>query len=89
MMEFYKATEYKIQRWTFSFTLKRAPHSNSWKKTMKAKYDDGLEWLREIRRKMAKEFNYDPKKAGDFYRKMARRPGVRLYKRENHLTVVK
>ena len=56
---------------------------------MKMKYDDGLEWLREIRRKMAKEFNYDPKKAGEFYRKMARRPGVKLYRRENRVTVVK
>jgi len=56
---------------------------------MKTKYDDGLEWLREIRRKMAKEFNYDPKKAGEFYRKMAARPGVKLYKRENHLTAAK
>jgi len=56
---------------------------------MKTKHDDGLEWLREIRRKMAKEFNYDPKKAGEFYRKMARSPGVKLYKRENHPTLVK
>ena len=56
---------------------------------MKTKYDDGLEWLREIRRKMAKEFNYDPKKAGEFYRKMARRPGVKLYKREQHPKEVK
>ena len=50
--------------------------------TMKAKHDDGLEWLREIRRQMAKEFNYDPKKAGAYYRQMARQPGVKLYKRE-------
>ena len=48
-----------------------------------------LQWLREIRRKMAKEFNYDPKKAGDYYRQMARRPGVKLYKREDRLTAVK
>jgi hypothetical protein len=56
---------------------------------MKTKYDDGLEWLREIRRKMAKEFNHDPKKAGEFYRKMARRPGVKLFKREKHAPLVK
>jgi IS30 family transposase len=57
--------------------------------TMKTKHDDGLEWLREIRRKMAKQFNYDPKKAGEYYRKMARRPGVKLYRREDHLAAVK
>ena len=53
------------------------------------KHDDGLEWLREVRRKMAKEFNYDPKKAGDYYREMARRTGAKLYRREDHLTAVK
>ena len=56
---------------------------------MKTKHDDGLEWLREIRRKMAKQFNDDPKKAGEYYRKMACRPGVKLYKRQEYLAVVK
>ena len=56
---------------------------------MKAKHDDELEWLREIRGKMAKEFGYAPKKAGEHYRRMARRPGVKLYKREDHLATVK
>jgi hypothetical protein len=56
---------------------------------MKAKHDDGLEWLREIRRNMAKDFGYDPRKAGEFYRKMARRPGVKLYKREDHPAAAK
>jgi len=32
---------------------------------MKAKHDDGLEWLRDIRRRLAKKFDHDPKKAGD------------------------
>jgi hypothetical protein len=52
---------------------------------MKLKHDDGLEWLRDIRRRMAKQFDYDPRKAGEHYRKMARRPGVKLYRRRNHL----
>ena len=38
---------------------------------------------------MAKQFNYDPKKAGEYYRKMARRSRVKLYQRENHLTAAK
>ncbi len=52
---------------------------------MKLKHDDGLEWLRDIRRRMAKQFDYDPRKAGEHYREMARRPGVKLYRRRNHL----
>jgi IS30 family transposase len=56
---------------------------------MKTTHDDGLEWLREIRRRMAKQFNYDPQKAGEHYRKMARRPGVKLYKRGEHLATTK
>lgn len=49
---------------------------------MKAKYDDGLEWLRDIRHRLAKKFDYDPKKAGAHYRKMALRSGVKLYQHE-------
>ena len=56
---------------------------------MKKKTDDGLEWLREIRRQMAKQFNHDPKQAGEYYRKLARRPGVKLYRRRERLTAVK
>lgn len=56
---------------------------------MKTKHHDGLEWLREIRRRMAKQFDYDPKKAGEFYRRMARRSGTKLYKRDEHLAEVK
>ena len=32
----------------------------------KTKHDDGLKWLREIRRKMAEGFGHDPKKAADY-----------------------
>jgi hypothetical protein len=56
---------------------------------MKTKHDDGLEWLRKIRRQMARQFDYDPKKAGEYYRRMARRPGTKLYKRDEHLAGVK
>ena len=48
---------------------------------MKTKPDDGLEWLREIRRKMAAKFGHDPKKAGAYYRKMQQRYAHRLYRR--------
>ncbi len=47
---------------------------------MKTKTDDGLEWLREIRRKMAAKFAHDPKKAGAHHRKMQQRYAHRLYR---------
>jgi IS30 family transposase len=56
---------------------------------MKPKPDDGLEWLREIRRQMAQQFHYDPKQAGQYYRKLARRPGVKLYQRQDRLTTTR
>ena len=46
---------------------------------MKTKHDDGLEWLRQIRRKMAARFGHDPKKAAAYYQKMQRRYADRLY----------
>jgi len=55
--------------------------------TMKAKHDDGLEWLREIRRKMAANFDHDPRKAAAYYQKMQRRYASRLYRRDQEATV--
>jgi hypothetical protein len=54
---------------------------------MKAKHDDGLEWLREIRRKMAARFDHDPRKAASYYQKMQRRYASRLYRRDQEVTV--
>jgi len=53
---------------------------------MKAKHDDGLEWLRAIRRKMAAKFDHDPKKAAAYYQKMQRRYAARLYRRGQEVT---
>jgi hypothetical protein len=55
---------------------------------MKAKHDDGLEWLREIRRKMAEKFDHDPRKASAYYQKMERRYAGRLCRRD-HETATK
>jgi hypothetical protein len=60
--------------------------SRCWNKTMKTKHDDGLEWLREIRRKMAVKFDHDPRKAAAYYQKMQRRYASRLYRREPEVT---
>ncbi len=48
---------------------------------MKTKSDDGLEWLRDIRRDMAAEFAHDPKKIGEHIRKLQREHPERLYRR--------
>ena len=55
---------------------------------MKTKHDDGLEWLREIRRKMAAQFDHDPHKAAAYYQKMQQRYAARIYRRD-HETMVK
>jgi hypothetical protein len=54
--------------------------------TMKRKHDDGLEWLREIRRKMAAKFDHDPRQAAAYYQKMQRRYANRLYRRDHEAT---
>jgi hypothetical protein len=54
---------------------------------MKTKHDDGLEWLREIRREMAAKFGHDPRKAAAYYQKMQRRYADRLYRRDRQVTV--
>ena len=53
---------------------------------MKSKHDDGLEWLREIRRKMAAKFDHDRRKAAAYYQKMQRRYASRLYRRDHEVT---
>jgi hypothetical protein len=45
-----------------------------------------LEWLREIRRKMATGFDHDPQKAAAYYQEMQRRYAGRLYRRDGETT---
>lgn len=52
---------------------------------MKTKHDDGLGWLRDIRRRLAKKFDYDPRKAAAHYRELQARHASRLYKRGDPL----
>jgi hypothetical protein len=51
---------------------------------MKTKEDDGLEWLREIRARLAKKFGHDPRKAGAYYRRRQTERGVKIYRPEEH-----
>jgi hypothetical protein len=55
----------------------------------KLKRDETLEEIWAIRRKVAKEFDYDPKKAGEYYRRKQKAAGVRIYHREHHLATAK
>jgi len=55
----------------------------------KMKHDDALEEIWVIRRKVAKEFDYDPQKAGEYYRRKQKAAGVRIYHREHHLATAK
>lgn len=48
---------------------------------MKTKHDDGLGWLREIRVKLARKFDHDPRKAAAHYRAVQKQHAARLYRR--------
>ena len=50
--------------------------------------DDGLEWLREIRRQMAAECNYDPYEMGRRLRERERASGRQFYRTERVLVPV-
>ena len=50
--------------------------------------DDGLEWLREIRRQMAAEVNYDPYEMGRRLREREQASGRTLYRTERVLVPV-
>lgn len=52
---------------------------------MKPKRDEPLEEIWAIRRQITKEFNCDPKKLGEYYRRAQKKAGAKLYKRETHL----
>jgi len=41
---------------------------------------DGLDWLREIRRKMAADCHYDPKIMGNYYRRIQKQYENRIVK---------
>ena len=52
---------------------------------MKPKRDETLEEIWAIRRRLAEKFDYDPKKAGEYYRRRQKAAGVRIYRRELEL----
>ena len=46
------------------------------------KHDDGLEWLHDIRARLAKQFDYNPRKAAAHYRRVQKASGAKIYQRE-------
>lgn len=50
--------------------------------------DDGLEWLREIRRAISAEFDHDPKKYGDYLRQREAKMGSRVVRTQPRLVPV-
>jgi hypothetical protein len=55
----------------------------------KPKPEDPLDEIRAIRRQMAEEFNYDPHKAGAYFRRCQKQAGVKIYRRQAHAALVK
>lgn len=53
---------------------------------MKTKRDEPLEEIWAIRRRLAEKFDYDPKKAGEYYRQRQKTAGVKLYCSEEELS---
>ena len=53
-----------------------------------AKFDDGLEWLREIRRQLAAECNYDPYEMGRRIRERQKKYPGRIYRTKRVLVPV-
>jgi hypothetical protein len=48
------------------------------------KRDEPLEEIWEIRRKLAKQFDHDPRKAAAYYREKQRQSGAKLYRWIDH-----
>jgi len=51
--------------------------------------DDGLEWLREIRRKITSEFDHDQTRIGDYLREREKEMGDRIVRTQDRLVSAK
>lgn len=56
---------------------------------MKTKRDESLEEIWAIRRKIAKKFNYDPKKQVAYYQKKQKQLGAKIYRRQTEPAAAK
>lgn len=53
--------------------------------TPRSQKDDGLEWLREIRREISAEFDHDQTRIGDYLREREKEYGNRVVRTQNRL----
>ena len=53
----------------------------------KPSFDDGLEWLRQLRRKVAKDCRFDLEKQAEVYRAAAARSPYKAYQGEVPMTI--
>lgn len=53
----------------------------------KTKFDDGLQWLRQLRRKVAAECRFDLEKQADVYRAAASNRPYKAYQGDAPLTI--
>lgn len=51
--------------------------------------DDGLEWLREIRRQISAEFGHDQKRIGDYLRQREKEYGDRVVRTQKRVVPAK
>lgn len=56
---------------------------------MKTNRDEPLEEIWEIRRRIAKRADFDPKKQVAHYQQKQKQLGAKIYRREDHLTAAK
>jgi len=52
-------------------------------------HDDGLEWLRDIRRKITSDFGHDQKKIGDYLREREKTMGDRIVRTQKRIVPAK
>ena len=52
-------------------------------------HDDGLEWLREIRRKITAEFDHDQQRIGDYLRQREAELGDRVVRTQERVVPAK
>jgi hypothetical protein len=53
---------------------------------MKRKPDETLEEIWAVRRQIAKQFGYDPKKQVAHYQQKQKQPGIKIYRRKEFST---
>ncbi len=59
--------------------------SNDTTPTSRPQKDDGLDWLREIRREFSAQFDHDETRIGDYYRQREKEYGNRVVRTQDRI----